>query len=133
MQAKTFAKALNFVSLISHFFCCFLPGVVILATMATVSGSVVTTEMFGVPESVHEKMIYFSAVMLVISGISSYVSYKIDCGKDGCQHEPCKPKKAKYFKLYAYAVVFFILNAVIHFTMHTEYAHVHTEHEVHAH
>lgn len=134
MAVRTLTKALNLVSLISHFFCCFLPGVVILVTMATVSGGVVTTEMFGVPEYIHEQMIYISAVMLVISGISSYISWKIDCSKNGsCSHEPCKPKKMKYFKLYLIAVVFFIFNVVVHFTLHTDHAHGHVNQAVHAH
>jgi len=125
MTAKAVAKALNMVSLISHFFCCFLPGLVILVTMATVSGVAVTTEMFGIPEYVHAQMIYISAVMLVVSGASSYISWKIDCNKNGgCSHEPCKPKKMKYFKLYLVALAFFAFNAVIHFSLHTSVPHV---------
>jgi hypothetical protein len=122
MQVKAIARFLSLASLISHFFCCFLPGVISLVTLVTLSGAaVITMEDFGIPEYVHEKMIYISFVVLVISGLANYASYRIDCRETGCVHGACAPKKSIYFKLYGYSVAFFILNAVIHFTLHTHH------------
>ncbi len=119
-MVRTFARFLSVLSLVSHFFCCFLPGVISVLTLITLSGSMVLTmEDFGIPEYVHEEMIFISAAVLLFSGIINYISWKLDCrAVGGCSHEPCAPKKAKYFKLYAYSVVFFVLNAVIHFSLH---------------
>lgn len=121
MLVRTFAKILSVASLISHFFCCFLPGVISLITLITLSGSVfITMEDFGIPEYIHEELIYISFAVLVVSGLINYISWKMDCraGADACGHEPCAPKKAKYFRLYGYSVAFFLLNAIIHFGVH---------------
>jgi hypothetical protein len=132
MKIRAVSKFLSLASLISHFFCCFLPGVISLITLITLSGAtVITMEDFGIPEYVHEKMIYISFVVLIVSGLANIVSYKIDCREMGCVHGACAPKKSKYFKLYAYSVVFFLLNAVIHFTLHTHEHHDHHDHEKH--
>jgi len=123
---RAIAKTLSLVSLISHFFCCFLPGMISLFTLITLTGTaVVTMEDFGIPEAVHEKMIYISALVLLISGIANYTSWKMDCSKV-CAHGDCAPKKSQYFRFYGYSVAFFILNAIIHFGTHTE--HTHAEH-----
>ena len=128
MTARTIAKVLSVASLVSHFFCCFLPGVISLVTLVTLTGSaVITMEDFGIPEYIHEKMIYISFVVLVMSGIVNYISYRIDCRDMGCVHGSCAPKKSKYFKLYAYSVAFFLLNAAIHFGLHTDHDHEHHE------
>ena len=125
-HTKALAKSLSILSLCTHFFCCFLPGVVSVLTLVTVTGAAtITMEDFGIPESVHEQMIYISALVLVISGFLNYLSWKIDCREVGCVHEPCAPRKSKYFKLYMISVVFFLLNAVIHFTLHVPHEHVH--------
>ena len=133
MKIRTVSKFLSLASLISHFFCCFLPGVISLVTLVTLTGAtVITMEDFGIPEYVHQEMIYVSFVVLIVSGLANIVSYKIDCREMGCVHGSCAPKKSKYFKLYAYSVAFFLLNAVIHFTLHTEHDHHgHAEHVEH--
>lgn len=122
---KQFSSYLVIFSAISHLFCCFLPGVLSVVTLIASSGSaIVTLDDLGLPEKYHADIITFSFVMLVVSGVMNYISWRIDCRKDGhCVHEPCKPKKKGYLKLYFASVIFFLINVAIHFGTHLGHSH----------
>lgn len=133
---KRIATYLTYASAFSHLFCCFLPGVLSIVTLLASSGTVVVTlDDFGLPESMHGDLIAFSAIILIVSGIMNFISWRVDCREDGyCTHEPCEPKKNRYLKLYLFSVVFFFINAGIHFGFHVDHNHGaegHHGHETH--
>ena len=97
-------------SALSHIFCCGLPLVATLFGVGAAAGALTTQTVFETFFHEYENIIMgFSALMLVLGGVSQYVSWRIDCRKQGCEHPPCSPRKKLSFKLYVGSCVVFAM------------------------
>lgn len=61
----------------------------------------------------HESQILvFGAVMLFVTGIAQYLSWRIDCRAAYCSHGPCAPRKRWSRKVYVVASLLYIANLI---------------------
>lgn len=108
---------------ISHVFCCVLPTVISLISLASVAGiTILMPGFFGdLHDALHHyeiPMMLFSGIMLLVAwGISLYSLY-IDCHDTGCEHGPCEPKKKHSLTVMFIATALFLINVTIYFSVH---------------
>jgi len=103
--------AVALLSSISHIFCCGLPLVATLFSLGAATGALTSQTAFEAFFHDYEAWIMGGAAfMLVLGGAAQYVSWKLDCTKEGCFHSPCEPKKKMAFKIYLVSCAIFVLS-----------------------
>jgi hypothetical protein len=108
---KRVSTALAFMTIVGHFFCCVLP---LLSSLGGLGASV---GLFAVNSPVmewfadYEELVFLVAGMVIsISALSQYISYRIDCHKTGCHHGACGTKKKWASKIFKFATALYVMN-----------------------
>jgi len=119
-------NTINWMSLtaqLSHFFCCGIPILVSLFSLAANIGLLASMPI-GL-EMAHDVMhdyevplIIMSATILFAGWGLHFVADRIDCLKTGCAHEPCGAKKKRSSKILMIATALFVVNLVSYFALH---------------
>lgn len=88
-------------------------------------------------------MIIFSAIVVGLGWAAYLYARQIDCheGEYGCSHEPCEPQKDRSLFILKVASVLFLVNVCVYVVLHrgmevglhSDGAHIHTEHDGHGH
>lgn len=55
-------------------------------------------------------VIMMAGIIVAFGWVLHYISWRIDCMKTGCAHEPCGTKKKRSSKLLAFATILFVIN-----------------------
>lgn len=107
----------------SHVFCCVLPTLFSLISLAAGLG-LVTAMPLGL-EVLHEVMHHWELPVILASGVvlllgwgAHFLALKLDCRSTGCGHGPCTPKKRKAGKVLKLATVLFVMNFAIYLGFH---------------
>ncbi|MCB9991356.1 MAG: hypothetical protein H6867_08235 [Rhodospirillales bacterium] len=119
---KSLALAI-LVSETSHIFCCVLPTLFSLVSLATGLGLIAAmpTGLEALHEIMHEweaPMILLSGAIILLGWGAHYLSVKLDCHNTGCVHEPCGPKKKQAGKILKIASLLFVFNVSIYLFFH---------------
>lgn len=108
---------------ISHIFCCGLP--MVFSVMSLASGLGLMAAMPASLEFLHHAIHDYEIPMIMMSGLVilmgwalHYVAYRIDCRSTGCAHGPCAPKKKRSSKVLMVATGLFIFNVSGYFLIH---------------
>lgn len=127
----------------SHVFCCVLPSVVTLLSLATNLGlmTVMPGFLLELHEAIHHyelAIIVFSGVVLAVGWIVQVGSSRVDCHDHGCHHPPCDPRKKMNGRILIVASILFGANIFIYAFVHKNvlnlpYFEVHTALEGHEH
>lgn len=111
------------VSETSHIFCCVLPTLFSIISLAAGLGLVAA--MPAGLEMLHEVIHDWEIPMIIASGLIvlfgwmvHYFAIKLDCHNTGCEHEPCGPKKRKAGNILKIATVLFVFNVTIFLFFH---------------
>lgn len=111
-----FATHMSLLAALSHVFCCGLPMLAAILSLGATAGS--TIGLSSMHETLHEweaEILMFSGAMLSLSGVSLWISRRVDCRSEGaCCHEPCAPKKDLSFRLFIVASVIFTVNFALY-------------------
>lgn len=106
-----------------HVFCCVLPTVFSLLSLAAGLGMIASLP--GVMVTFHDFMhhwempiIAFSGFILLLGWGVSWYSDKIDCHDSGCCHGECSPKKSKVHLILVAATLLFTVNLAIYLFAH---------------
>lgn len=107
----------------SHVFCCVLPTVFTVASLAVNIGliSAAPTWLNDLHHHIHDyeiPIIAFSGVMLALGWLAHSASRKTDCHNTGCVHPPCDNRKTINFKILIAASILFTVNITIFFVIH---------------
>lgn len=107
----------------SHVFCCVLPTVVSILSLATGLGLIAAMPagLEFLHELLHEwevPMITFSGLILLLGWGIHYLAVRVDCHDTGCVHGPCAPKKRKAGKILKIASLLFLINVTIYLCFH---------------
>lgn len=107
----------------SHIFCCVLPTLFSLISLATGLGLIAA--MPPGLEFVHAVMHEWELPMIALSGAIvllgwgvHYLAIKLDCHDTGCMHGPCAPKKRKAGAILKIASVLFVVNVTVYLFFH---------------
>lgn len=108
------------ISACSHFFCCVLPTISSIIGLGVSFGMITSNiEFFEWFHDKEESIILFSAGALIISAISQFISWRIDCHNSGCSHGKCTPKKKSSLNIFIIATILFLINLAVHIIYHT--------------
>jgi hypothetical protein len=55
-----------------------------------------------------------SAGLVALGGVTQYMSWRADCGRDVCPHEPCAPKKSRRLWVYGVVCALFLGNLALY-------------------
>ena len=103
-----------------HLFCCGLPMLLSIGTLAAIFG--LSGGEWLHPEWLHDyetMLLIASGALLFITGAAQWISARINCRTDGhCHHEPCNNKKRLAQRLYIIAVGLFAVNLSIMLLTH---------------
>lgn len=107
----------------SHIFCCVLPTVFSLVTLAAGLGLVAAVPagwdyLHQILHSWELPMILFSGAFVALGWGIHYLAKRIDCHDTGCAHEPCAPRKRKAGSILKFATGLFIVNVAIWLVFH---------------
>lgn len=108
---------------VSHVFCCVLPTLFSLASLAASVGLIVA--MPAGLEALHEllhdweiPMILLSAGIVMIGWGVHLIARRLDCHHTGCAHEPCGPRKIKSATILKIATLLLLVNVTIYLFFH---------------
>lgn len=107
----------------SHIFCCVLPTVFSLISLAAGFGMAVSMPPFL--ERIHENLhawelpiLFFSGFILAAGwGLTTY-SARLDCHDTGCTHGPCHPQRKRAYVVLKIASVLFLINIIVFLGVH---------------
>ncbi len=110
----------------SHVFCCVLPTIFTLITVAVNVGLIGAAVPFlpfldTAHHFLHDyelSIIAFSGIMMVLGWLAFAASRKADCHNTGCSHPPCDPVKERNKKILTFATVLFVCNVAIYLVVH---------------
>jgi hypothetical protein len=107
----------------SHVFCCVLPTIFSIMSLATGLGLIAAmpSGLEIMHENLHDweiPMITASGVIVLLGWVINYIAVKLDCHDTGCVHEPCGTKKRKASKILKIASVLFVFNLAIFLFFH---------------
>lgn len=110
----------------SHVFCCVLPTIFTVISLAVNMGLIsVAAPWLPLLNRLHDTMhhyeiaiIGFSGVMVGLGWLSYKASRKTDCHDTGCCHPPCDPVKERNRKILIFATALFLCNVVIYGVVH---------------
>ncbi len=131
-KLKTKLSYFNIAVLSTHTFCCVLPLIFSLTSIGVISLNMPILEEFV--HSYEAEILILAGIILFITALVHYISYRIDCRKDGdCSHDSCTPKKKRSTIVFAIALVLFVINLVAFFSegADTHSGHSHEEHGHH--
>lgn len=118
--SEQFSFYLVLVTCFMHVFCCGLPLLLSLGSIAAVLGS--SGGEWLHPdwiEPYETALIIASGALLFITGAAQFIASRINCRTDGdCHHAPCDSKKRLAQRLYWVAVVLFAVNLGVTFLTH---------------
>ncbi len=107
----------------SHVFCCVLPTLFSLASLA--SGLGLVAAMPSGLEFLHDAlhgwempMILASGTIVLLGWVAHFLAVRLDCHSTGCGHGPCTPKKRKAGKILKFATILFIANVTVYLFFH---------------
>ena len=105
---------------IMHVFCCGLPLALSIGSIAAVLGLSGGEWVHPAWLSQYEMgLMAASGAVLAFTGMIQFISYRIDCRKDGdCHHEPCDSKKTLAHRVYFAALALFALNVAVTLLTH---------------
>lgn len=112
----TTTGAVVVLSLLTHIFCCVLPLVMSITSLASILGFTAVHEMWESTFHAYEvDILIFSGSMLLVGGLSALVSHWIDCRRDAhCAHDDCAPKKRWSEYVLLGAAILFICNLALY-------------------
>ena len=120
---KRVTTAFVFMTIFGHVFCCVLPLIMSVSSLGVSLGLVAVNSPIIEWFALHEADIFIVAgLMITISGMAQYVSYKIDCRDTGCAHSSCEPKKSWSSIIFKFAAVLYVVNLCVFLV----FPHVHT-------
>ncbi|MCI5049904.1 MAG: hypothetical protein MRY32_06195 [Rickettsiales bacterium] len=102
-------------SCLMHLFCCGLPLLMSITSLAALVG-ITSGDLLGLSWFSHysHEIMAFSGVVLVASIAVHIISSRINCRTDGdCVHEPCDEKKDYSRHLLVMATVLFVVNQLL--------------------
>ncbi len=107
----------------SHIFCCVLPTLFSVLTLAAGLGLIaaVPAGLTVLHDALHHweiPMIVLSGVFVVLGWVIHYVAERVDCHNTGCVHEPCAPKKRKAGTVLKIATALFAVNVTVFLVFH---------------
>ncbi len=107
----------------SHVFCCVLPTLVSLLSLLTSLGLVSSvpkglTFMHDLMHNWEIPIIIGSGLLLLLGWWLHRFSKTIDCHDNGCEHEPCGPKKDRTSLILKIATVIFAFNVLVFVIFH---------------
>jgi hypothetical protein len=113
------ADAVHAAALASHVACCGAPLVLNLAALAFGAGllTVAWPWMDATHGAIHAReglLLVISAGFVLLGGVTQYMSWRADCGRDACHHEPCAPKKSRRLWLYGAVCALFLGNLALY-------------------
>ncbi len=126
----------------SHVFCCVLPTIFTLTSLAVNVGLLGAASPW-VPwlDAAHHALhnyelpiIAFSGVMVALGWLAFTASRKADCHNTGCVHPPCDPVKERNKKILTFATALFVCNIAIYVVVHQnvfDLAQFHVSEEIH--
>lgn len=121
---KRFSTFFVFLSICSHFFCCVLP------LISSVSSLGASLGLFAINSPIVEWFVYYeveifaiAGVLITISGLAQYISYRIDCQNTGCEHDDCSPKKKWASKIFLFATTLYLVNLFVFLVL--PHTHIH--------
>ena len=107
----------------SHVFCCVLPTLFSMLSLATGFGLIAAMPL-GL-QVLHEMMHHWEVPMILASGFvvmmgwgAHFLAIKLDCHDTGCAHGPCTPKKRKAGKILKVATILFVANVSVYLVFH---------------
>jgi hypothetical protein len=120
------ADALHAAALASHVVCCGAPLALNVAALAFGAGLLTATWpwMDATHGALHAReglLLGASGALVAVGGIVQYLSWRADCGRDACRHEPCKPKKSRRLWVYGLVCALFLGNLAL-FAWHQDRA-----------
>ncbi len=108
-------SAMAIVTLLPHLFCCVIPLVM------SVVGFGASLGLFTLNSSGFEWLIEYEPHMMAVAGVMllvgaavQLISWRIDCRKEYCTHEPCEPKKKRSLNLFYLASALYVVSLLIH-------------------
>ena len=109
---KTFSTFFVILGSLMHLFCCGLPLLLSITSLATTLGfsslSIFEVEWF---EPIENYVLLVMGIMLALTYFVNRSSKKLDCTEDGsCTHPPCDEKKDISGYLLKIAVVLYLVN-----------------------
>ena len=112
---KTLSTFFVIMGSLMHIFCCGLPLLLSITSLATTLGisslSIFEVEWF---EPIENYILIVMGVMLAVTYVVNRSSKKIDCTQDGlCEHPPCDEKKDISGYLLKIATVLYLVNITI--------------------
>lgn len=117
-----FARKLSYSFLYStalvHVFCCGIPLVMsvvsISALLGIAGGDILALSWF---EHYESAILIASGILLAFTALLQYISYRIDCRKDGkCSHKPCDKEKRRARIVFYGATIIYALSSA-HFLL----------------
>lgn len=120
IETMEFARKLSYSFLYStalvHVFCCGIPLVMsvvsISALLGMAGGDILALSWLEQHEAL---ILLFSGVLLAITALLQYISYRIDCRTDGnCSHKPCDKEKRRARLVFYGATIIYAFSS-IHF------------------
>jgi hypothetical protein len=131
------ADAVHAAALASHAACCGLP--LLLNGLALAFGAGLLTLawpwMDGAHGLIHAReglLLSVSAGFVGLGGVTQYMSWRADCGRDVCAHEPCAPRKPRRVWMYAAVCALFLGNLALYAWHQDRAADAHAAAQVHA-
>jgi hypothetical protein len=114
-RIQRFIDWASVLSQISHIFCCGLPVLFSVLSLLSSLGFLVVmpSGLMSIHDIMHDyemPMMITAGVIVLFGWVLHYISWRIDCLKTGCEHEPCGTKKKRSSKLLAFATFLFLVN-----------------------
>jgi hypothetical protein len=112
------ADTVHAVALASHVACCGAP--LVLNGLALAFGAGLLTAASPWMEATHGALhgregllLSISAGLVALGGLTQYLSWRADCGRNRCHHEPCAPKKPRRIVVFGLVCALFLGNVVL--------------------
>ena len=117
---------------LSHLFCCVLPVVFSLITLAIGLGTA-PLWIEGLHDAMHgweKPLLIFSGVMVALGWGVHVIATKINCRDTCCEQTDCQPKKNKAHKILKIATLLFVFNVAV-FSIERQSHEAHDHHDDH--
>lgn len=121
-QAATLRKSTAFVSVLSilpHLLCCGIPAVAAILSLGTTAGlgaALATNSFYTFVDTYHLQLLAIAVTGVAISGIFNLIAYRVDCREAACSHAPCKPKKARSFRIFLFSLALLMIDLAWFYT-----------------
>jgi hypothetical protein len=117
--ARKAGLGLAIASIVPHILCCLLPTAAALVSLGTTVGlgaALATNPLYLWVDAYHPYLLVLAIGATLVSGLITYVAYKIDCRSYAqghakvCSHADCAPKKGVAFKLFYISCALLVLD-----------------------